>query len=114
MAIVKNVIKRLQELNPDEVIYIHWLNKSDVLSDVLNREFTDSDDNPYPDEVLEKVVDEKFMSDLTNMIESNDYLWDTFADNYRDTLDNLFLDHIKDVDVEKEIQDMEQELWESE
>lgn len=112
MAIMraKEVIEIFSKLDPNEIVWITWSDKKEVINFLLEADLTDKDDNPYEKDRIEQIVDDNFMLEVKDQLGNEDSLWEKFSESYDEIVRELFLDEIRIIE-ENEI---EKELWDKE
>ena len=100
------LIERLSKQNPDERIWIMEINKDDIISDLVDMEITDEQDNLYEKDRISEIVDDDFAQELFNSLDSDDDLWERFSDTITECEQSAFNERLPDVELEQE-----NELW---
>ena len=110
--LVKEAIKHLKNLDPNDEIWITWLSKDELINNINEYGYTDENDNPI--QVDRTIVTNSFAHDIWRELDTDDYLWERFNDSYSDTITEQMEKYIKENSnevSEVEVEQIEKELW---
>lgn len=107
--LVKEAIKHLKNLDPNDEIWLTWLDKDELIEKINEYDYRDENDNPI--EVDRTIVTNSFAHDIWRALDTDDYLWERFSDTYTDMITEHMETYIKSISSEVEIEVVEAELW---
>ena len=107
MRLVKDIIKELQALDPDEPIYSNWFTKEDIQDQFSNQEHTDEND-----ELIDTTsfVTNDVMREVSDSMENAEYLWERYWEHFNETCDDI----LRRILSEKEEAKEDTDLWDKE
>lgn len=100
----KEIAKTFSALDPDTPIWCVWLEPKDFVDDIDNAEVEKDEHGNFftIDDLTEPLFQE-----VTNRIDSDDYLWDRFGETARENLVDVVNEYVK----EKTEATTDDELW---
>lgn len=110
--LVKEAIKHLKNLNPNDEIWLMWLDRDELVDKINEYEYTDENDNYV--QVDRNIVTNSFAHDIWRALDTDDYLWERFNDTYTDMVTERMETYIKENSnevSEVEVEQIETELW---
>lgn len=110
--LVKEAIKHLKNLNPNDEIWLMWLDRDELVDKINEHEYTDENDNYV--QVDRTIVTNEFAKEAWRSLDNNDYLWEIFNENYTDGITEQMEKYIKENSnevSEVEVEQIETELW---
>lgn len=110
--LVKDVIKGLKNLDPNDEIWITWIDRDELVDKINEYEYTDENDNYV--EVDRTIVTNDFAKEIWNGLDNDDYLWERFSETYSDHVTEKvesYIESLKKKSVEVEVEQLEKELW---
>lgn len=104
--LVKNLIKTLKELNPNDEIWATWVTKDDVKEKFAECEFTDENDNLIE---TDKFVSNEAFSEVVSSLDTDDYIWERFTENLNEACSEVLSKLIE----EAKHAEQDTELWDT-
>ena len=78
--LVKDLIKNLKQLKPDDEIWASWVSRDDIEQEFANFEFEDSNGNLID---TDKYVTNDVITEVTSSLTDDDYLWERFSETLK-------------------------------
>lgn len=106
------LVKNFSEMKPDEKVWATWIDKSEILDKVqeqLDYRFDDEEDEAIAKVTAEALVTEDFIDSVFDSINSDDYLWERFNENFSETISDLVIERLKEIKEDSELWDKETE-----
>ena len=94
-------------MNPDDEVWITYVTKDDVEGNFSDFELEDEQGNLID---IKPFVTNDTVERITNSLDTDDYLWERFNENFRDTCSEV-LNELVD---EKKKAETDDELWDKE
>ena len=104
--LVKDLIKNLKQLKPDDEIWASWVSRDDIEQEFANFEFEDSNGNLID---TDKYVTNDVITEVTSSLTDDDYLWERFSETLRETCQEVLERLINSVNEAEEDTD----LWDT-
>jgi hypothetical protein len=107
MSKAKDLAERFSSMNPDDEVWVTYINKDDIAEAFSQMEYTDEND-----EVIDtnKFVTDDVVKEIINSIDNDDYIWERFNENFndscRDVLSRL-IGEVKEAESDTELWDTE-------
>lgn len=91
-------------MNPDDEVWLTYLNKDDVAEAFSNYEYTDEND-----ELIEtdKFVNNGVVKSILEQVDNNEYLWQQFNESFSDICAETLGDLVAEAREDKELWDTE-------
>jgi len=100
-------VEIFSRMNPDDEVWVSYINKVDVQEAFSNAEMTDENDNLIETDTL---VTNDVVERITNSLDNDDYLWERFNENFTDTCREVLVELLD----EKKKAEADDELWDKE
>lgn len=103
--LVKELIKSLSALNPDDEIWVTYVTKDDISENFSNLEFTDENDNLID---TDKYATNEALIEVCASIDTDDYLWERFSESLRDSCQDVLerlINKVKEAEQDTELWD---------
>lgn len=111
--LVKEIIKSLNKLNPDDEIWVTWIDRDELVDKINEYEYTDENDNCVS--VDRNIVTNKMAKEIWQAIDSDDYLWERFNETFTDSVTEKMESYIESLNKKEinavDIEQVEAELW---
>lgn len=108
MRTAKELVKIFSEMNPEDKVWITWIDKDEVIERVQEHI-----DNLDEDEAIgitaEAIATDDFLQSVFDGIDNDDYLWERFSENYVDTVSNLVSKSLNEIKEDEHLWDKETE-----
>ena len=102
----KSLVKTFTEMKPDEKVWATWIDRSEIIDKVQEQLDYQFDDETNVEEVkAEQIVTEEFIDTVFNSINDDDYLWERFNENFSETISDLVIEKLKEIEEDKELWD---------
>ena len=104
--LVKELIKSLSALNPDDEIWATYITKDDISEKFSDLELTDENDNLID---TDKYVTNEVLLEICSDVDSDDYLWERFSESFSESCSEVLY---KKLNQSKEAEE-DVELWDT-
>ena len=103
------ITKVFSQLKPDEKVWATWIHKEEIMEKVQEQLDNYDDDSEVAGITAEQIVTDDFAESVFDSINSDDYLWERFNENYVEIVCGLLSEKLKEIKEDKELWDTEKE-----
>jgi hypothetical protein len=111
MKTAKQLAEMFGDMNPDDKVWMIWVDKNDLAKIINNSDLTDENNDLI--EADKKLITDSLLVDVMDIVGNNTYIWDTYNEELSDTTRTLYLKALEYHNQNEEPKLLDQELWDT-
>lgn len=111
--LVKDLIKNLKQLKPDDEIWATYITKDDIAEKFNDIEPTDENGN-FID--TNKYVTNEVLLEICSDVDSDEYLWERFSESFGESCSEVLykkINQTKEAEQDTDLWDTDENLWDT-